>query len=129
MNQAMIMELQEKYSISNQLEEQFNLISQQVNELEDFGVHLSELDSSNENEILASLGKGVYIPSTIKEKELYVNVGSGIFVKKKPGEAKKVVEGQLKELAKAREELAERIEGLNEEMRELMQKLETEKAK
>ena len=125
----MIMELQEKYSISNQLEEQFNLISQQVNELEDFGVHLSELDSSNENEILASLGKGVYIPSTIKEKELYVNVGSGIFVKKKPGEAKKVVEGQLKELAKAREELAERIEGLNEEMRELMQKLETEKAK
>jgi len=123
------MELQEKYSISNQLEEQFNLISQQVNELEDFGVHLSELDSSNENEILASLGKGVYIPSTIKEKELYVNVGSGIFVKKKPGEAKKVVEGQLKELAKAREELAERIEGLNEEMRELMQKLETEKAK
>jgi len=129
MNQAMIMELREKYSISNQLEEQFNLISQQVNELEDFGVHLSELDSSNENEILASLGKGVYIPSTIKEKELYVNVGSGIFVKKKPGEAKKVVEGQLKELAKAREELAERIEGLNEEMRELMQKLETEKAK
>lgn len=117
--------LQARYAESQEVEERLNLVAQQISELEEFGMSIEEIDRSREKDILASLGKGVYLPAQIKEKELFIGVGSGIFVKKKPHEATAVVKSQIEGLLKMREDLLERNEDLNEEMQELMKNIES----
>lgn len=123
MEKEIIETLRDKYAESQEIEERLNLIVQQIGELEEFGDGLEVLEASGK-EILASLGKGVYIPAEIKEKELFVGVGAGIFVKKSPVEAVKVIRGQTERLGLMRNELARRNESLDKEMQELMAEIE-----
>lgn len=125
MSEKELMEsLQEIYMESQEVEERLNLINQQRGEMDDFGKGLEELKDSKETKILASLGKGVYLPAEIREKELFVGVGSGIFVKKNPAEALEVVMGQMSRLSELREELSAREQRLEGRMKELMAKIE-----
>ena len=124
MDNNLIMELQEKYSELQESEERINLIEQQILELETFGNSIDEIKKTENKGILASLGKGVYIPAEIKEKNLFVGVGSGIFVKKTSDEARKVVENQLLGLNGLREKFSLRMDNLNKEMQKLMIKIE-----
>lgn len=127
--EELVRELQEKYVESQDMEERFNLVGQQINELQEFDFNLNILDKSESKEMLASLGKGVYIPTEIKDKNLYVGVGSGIFVRKKPGEARGVIKGQLSGLLRMRNEISQIIEKLNMEMQNLIVKIEKSQKK
>jgi len=129
MNNELIMQLQGRYSELQESEERLNLVEQQISELQAFGESIKEINNSDDCDILAPLGKGVYLPAQIKEKNLFVGVGSGIFVKKTPDEAEKVVVGQVSGLIKMREEFSLRIEKLNVEMREMMGKIEQSESK
>ncbi|NCO11519.1 prefoldin subunit alpha [Candidatus Pacearchaeota archaeon CG_4_9_14_0_2_um_filter_39_13] len=116
--------LQAKYMESQESEERLNLVVQQIAELEEFSRSLDALKETESDEILASLGKSVYFPATIKEKELFIGVGSGIFVKKKIDEAKEVIKNQISGLIEMRINLVERAGALDMEMQELIKSIE-----
>ncbi|HLC31652.1 MAG TPA: hypothetical protein VJK51_03215, partial [Candidatus Nanoarchaeia archaeon] len=77
-----------------QTEQQLELVKQQYAELEQTQAQLEALETNDTKEILASLGKGLYLPTTIREKRLFVEVGAGVIVRKTPEETKKVVQEQ-----------------------------------
>ena len=68
------------------------------------------MEKSKENSIISSLGKGLYVKASLEEKNIFVEVGSGVLVKKTPEAAKKIIENQIKRLSEAKLKLLEKFE-------------------
>ena len=120
MEQQQLIQLQMIEQEANQLEQQMQLIEQHLAEMQQLKMGLDELSESKEKEILAHIGKGIYIPAEIKSKELTVEIGNKNFVKKSIGETKEIVVGEIEKLDSAKQEIMERIEGLQGQMSRLM---------
>ena len=124
MNDELIIKLQETHQQSQEIEEKFKVVEQQLDELQKFASSLEDLDKNSNKEILASLGKGVYIKSDIKDEKLFVDVGSGVLVRKSIEESRQVVEEQSKKLNEIRIQLVVENETIAEKMQGLIEKVE-----
>jgi len=122
--QELIQELSQKYEYSKDLDDKVKVVEKEMSELETFELHLKEIDQSKDKHMLASLGKGVYIPTDITNKKLFVDVGAGILTRKTPAEAQKVISGQLKRLQEMRLLLGHTIETINQELQDLVAQIE-----
>ena len=127
MDNEIIAKLEEAHYKSNEIEEKTGFVEQEINEMEKFEKAVSEIESSKENEILASIGKGVFIKSEIKERKLFIDVGKGIFVRKDISEAKEIVENQIKRLVEMKKELDNQSFLIENEMRRLIEEAEADK--
>jgi prefoldin alpha subunit len=95
---------------SQELEQQVDFIDKQVMELTLFSDTLDILTNSNEDSSFSSLGKGVYMKTKIEERELYVEVGSGIIIKKTPQETKKAIIDQIDRFKQIQTQLKGQLE-------------------
>lgn len=129
MNQEIIAKAQNLESESQQAEETLKFIDEKIAELEEFNRVLSEFKNSEEKEMLSSIGSGVFAKTELKDKKLFVNVGSGILVKKTPEEAQETVGKQIKLMAEARAQVTARLEEITSSFMVLMKEIEKEKAK
>jgi prefoldin alpha subunit len=122
------------------LEKQMQIIDQQVNEFNSIKQSLEALkvkdkdNNSNGKEILANLGKGIFIKAKIEssngeDKKLYVNVGKDVIVCKSIGETLNIIDDQLSKLIRHREELIEHISQLQEDMREILMDMQKQSGK
>lgn len=109
---------------SQEVENEIAFVDKQISELEEFNNGLEYLSKTKEKEMLSSLGKGVYVKTSLEGKELFVNVGSGVMVKKTPEQAKKVVQDQLKKLKEARIQLSAQMEAVSRNLAELLMQVE-----
>jgi len=130
MNQEQIMQIQMMEQEANQLNEQLQLIEQNVGELAELKESLKEIDAMEDGkEILANLGKRIYLPVEVKDKELIVEVGKGNLVKKNIPETLKVVESQINKLEDGKVQISNRMEELQAEMVNLISMLQKEQQK
>jgi len=120
MNQQQLIQIQVIEQEANQLEQQLQFIEQHLMELRELNSGLDELESSKEKKIFANLGKGIYVPAEIKNKDLIVEVGKKNFVKKSIPEAKEVIKDQIVKLDSVKQQIIGRIGDLQVEMRGLM---------
>jgi prefoldin alpha subunit len=109
---------------SQELAEKIDYLSQQLSELEEFRSNLDALSKSKENKMLASIGKGVYVKSSLEDKKLFVNVGSGVLVKKTPEETKEIIEAQIKQFHEAKSRLMAQMEIYNGMLARTMSEIE-----
>jgi len=124
MNEEIIMKAMQFQKKAEETEKNLEFVEEQINELEEFKKNLENLENSKEKEILASLGKGVFIKSEIKDKELFVNVGAGVVIKKSLNGTKKVIEEQIKKFLNARIQLNSELETYRQELVRLINELE-----
>jgi len=129
MNQESIMKIQMMEQEANQLNEQLQMIEQNVNEMLELKASLDEIGKEENKDILANIGKKIFIPVEIKARELIVEVGKGHYVKKTPEETIKIVEGQLDRLMEGKNQIMARLEELQGEMQGLIMEIEQEQAK
>jgi prefoldin alpha subunit len=125
--QELMMELYRSQEQSKEIEEKMKIVEQQLTELQQFSNSLEELNENKSKEMLASLGKGVYIKSKVQEGKLFVDVGSGILLRKSITEAKEVVKDQVKKLGEMKIQLVSEGEALHDGIRKLV--ADAEKAK
>jgi len=91
---------------------------------------IQELSSTNQEESLVPIGIGVYLKVTVPQvKNLFVNVGSGVTIEKPKDKTKDYVETKIKEfelalkqLQSQKEQIAIRMNQLQEEINAEMQK-------
>ena len=114
--------LQEVHQQSQEVEEKLKIVEQQLSELEQFSVNLKDLEKNKSKEILASLGKGVYLKSEIKEDKLFVEAGAGILVKKTPAETNEIIEDQIARLNEMKTQLVAENDSIQEKMGNLIEK-------
>ena len=111
------------------LNQQLKLIEQNLSEIEELKLSLNEINKNENKEILANIGKKIYLPVEIKDKNLFVEIGKGNYVKKTVSETIQVVEEQTKKLIAGKQDVVERLEGLQKEVENLMQTFIKEQSK
>ena len=104
-----------------QITENLKYLESQIQELEDFLSNIDFFNKSQEKEMFSSLGKGVHVKSELKSKDLYIEVGAGVVVKKNSQEAKKIIESQIKKLKEARLELLSHLESHQAQLEEFLE--------
>ena len=82
MDQEQIMRIQMAEQEAEQFNKQIELIDQHVSEMREIEEALEKIQEKDTKEILANLGKKIFIPVEIKDKTLIVEVGNKTFVKK-----------------------------------------------
>ena len=108
------------------LEQQMQVIQQQVLELQTLKLGLEELKKSKEKQMLANLGKNIFIKTEIQDKKLLVDIGNKTFIKKDIAETLKVVDEQLDKLIKAKGEVVNKMREIQMQTEQVI--LEAEKS-
>ncbi|MBL7059200.1 prefoldin subunit alpha [Candidatus Pacearchaeota archaeon] len=134
MDQQQIIQIQMMEQEANQLNEQLQLIEQHVKEMNELNESLNEIGNSDgSTEILANLGKRIYIPVEVKDKgkdlKLVVEVGKGNYVRKSVSETKAVVDEQVERLSEGKNQIMARLEELQNEMMKIMEMIEVGRKK
>ena len=124
MDQQQMMQIQMIEEESSQLNQHLEIINQNIAELEELNSSLIEIDKAEGNEILANLGKRIYIPVEIKDKKLVVEVGKGVFVKKSIKDTTKIIVEQIEKLNLAKDKIGIDLEALNDRVSALMEDYE-----
>lgn len=99
-----------------QVQQQLEAIEQAIIEMNSLNLGLDELKGAKDKEILASVGKGIFIKAKILSEELTVDVGGKNFVKKDISSTKKLIEEQIKKLEEVKKDLEGSLEKTNEEL-------------
>lgn len=129
MRQEHILQIQIMEQEANQLNQQLQLIEQNLSEMQDLRDSLEEIKENNNGEILANLGKKIYLPVKITDKKLIVEVGKGHLVKKTIPETQEVIDNQLKKLISAQIEIKGRLEQLQEQLEAIVEEIQKEQEK
>jgi len=107
------------------LQQQAEQIEQQIyqadEQIQEFIVLQENLNNLKEkSQILAPVGKGVFSKAELKEDKFFVNVGSGVIVKKTGEGAVEIIQEQVNQLKKIRNELIEAMSQINSELERIV---------
>lgn len=121
MNQEQIIKMQMIEQEAGQLNQQMQMIEQNISEMQNIELSLEEIDKKETKEILANLGKNIYLPVEIKDRNLIVEIGNKKFVKKSIEDTKDLIQRQMVKLVTAKGEISQRLESLQKEVETLME--------
>jgi prefoldin alpha subunit len=99
-----------------QLQQQLEAIEQAIVEMNSLVLGLDGLIGSKEKEILAPIGRGIFVKTKLISEDLTVDVGGKNFVNKSIPETKKLIEDQVIKLEDVKKELNENLEQINQEL-------------
>ena len=111
---------------ANEQAEKIQAIDNQISELESLKLSLREIDKSKGKEMLAPLGRGIFIKTEIKDERLFVNVGNKTIVKKTPMETEEIIESQIKEMQEVKHHLMHNIQEINHQLQSLVEEAQKE---
>lgn len=109
---------------AHEIEENIEYIDSQIFELESFKNSIESFSNSEEKKILSSLGKGVFIDSRIESKDLFVDVGANIIVKKTPQETIKIIDSQISRITEARLGLLSSLDSCRNQLNNIISQIE-----
>lgn len=127
MNQELIFQASLMQKQAEELETHLEIMQNQIQEMEQIRDSISNLSKSNEKEMLSTLGKGVHLKTELKSKDLYVEVGSGIVVKKTPEETLSVINFQLKKLNEAKLQITGQLDIYRDTLKKIIQDIQKSK--
>ena len=99
-----------------QLQQQLEAIEQAIIEMNSLVLGLNELVGSKDKEILAPIGRGIFVKTKLISEDLIVDVGGKNFVKKSIPETKKLIQDQVIKLEEVKKELEGNLEEINNEL-------------
>ena len=122
-------EIQQKYfemqmlnHQATQIKKQMQTIDQQMQELSVAMESIDAIQESTETEILVPISSGVFLKASIQDKEkLLVSVGSNITVPKSFEDTKSILENNILEIGKYKDQMKELMDRIAEKQ-ELIQK-------
>jgi len=113
-------ELARKFQVFEQqirmLQEQLNAVEQTTIDLRTLDFGLDDLKNSKDKEILAQVGRGIFVKAKVTSDDLIVDIGGKNFVSKTIDNTKSVLKGQVEKLGKIQEELEGELEKINQEI-------------
>jgi prefoldin alpha subunit len=114
--QEMMMKFQMFEQQIGQLQQQLQVVEESIVELGQLNFGLDELVGSKDKEIMAPIGRGIFIKAKLLDEELTVDVGGKNFIKKSIPDTKSILEEQIGKLQQVQRELDGNLEKINEEL-------------
>ncbi len=112
-----------------QIQEQLGAIEQAILDMSQIKMGLDEIKGKKGEEIMAPIGRGVFIKAKLLSEELTVDIGGKNFVGKSVDETKKLIEGQIEKLKGIKGELEMELEKINQEITAVMMEHEQSQKK
>jgi len=117
-------EMMIKFSIFEQqirqIQQQIEVIERNIIDINSLSSGLNELKGAEGKEILAQIGKNIFVKTKLLSEDLIVDIGGGNFVKNDIESTKKIIGEQIKKLEKIRDELNSALENLSNEMTKMI---------
>ena len=108
----------------NQIRQQFQAVEEGVIELKSLNLGLDDLKNFGGKEILAPIGRGIFVKAELISKDLIVDLGNKNIVKKSVPETKKIINDQIKKLDTLKEELDEKMREIEEEATKFLMEMQ-----
>ena len=105
-----------------QIQKELQAIEQAYLDMNQIKFGLDEISGKVGNEILATIGRGIFIKAKIESDEPLVDVGGGNFVKKTIPEAKKLIDEQIIKLDQMKRDLEGELDKIGKEITNAMEK-------
>ena len=102
------------------LQQQLEAVEKGILDMNNLNLGLDELIGSKDKEILAPIGRGIFVKTKLLSEELTVDVGDKNFVKKGIPDTKKIITEQIKK------ELNDSLDSLNQEMTSMINGIQEE---
>jgi prefoldin alpha subunit len=109
---------------AQQIQQQLQAVEKAINELNNLNLGLDELVGKTNNEILAQVGKGIFVKAKLISEELIVDIGNRNFVKKDISGTKKILQKQLEKLKEIELELNNNLETIEEEFTQILEEVQ-----
>jgi len=110
-----------------QTQQQLQMIEQGILDMGSLDESLDELKDSKGREIMAPLGRGIFVKAKLISEKLTVDVGENNFVTKDISETKKLIEEQKNKLEEMKQNINLDLEEKNKEFMGLITKAQNEK--
>lgn len=123
-NQELMFKLSMFEQQMRQLQEQMQAVEQGIVELSSLDFDLKDLENSQDKEIFAPVGRGIFIKAKVLSDELTVDIGNRNFVKKTVPETQNIIKNQISKLEEIKDELNKSFEGLNSEIGKIIEESE-----
>lgn len=98
------------------IQQQMQAIEQGIIEMTTLNEGLSNLEGKKDSDILAPIGRGIFVNAKLLSEELLVDVGDKTFVKKSIPNTKKIIENQIAKLSEVKDDLDKNLEEINQEL-------------
>ncbi len=118
--QELMFKLQMYEQHINQIQQQQQAVEQGIMDLNDLVNGLEELKGKEGQEILAQIGKGIFVKTKLISEELTVDIGNKNLVTKNIEDTKSLIQEQLEKLDSAKGELNKSLEDINHDMTALV---------
>ncbi|MDP1695572.1 MAG: prefoldin subunit alpha [archaeon] len=128
MNEELVYQVSLLQQEAEKINSHLETMEKQILELNQISQSINQLNTSSEKEIISSLGKGIHLKTHLAEKKLFVEVGSGVVVRKTPEEAIKVIESQLKRLMEFKVQLFNQRQLCMQALNEVIAEIQKENA-
>ena len=102
------------------LQEQMQAVEKASLDLESINLGLDEIKNGKDKEILAPIGRGIFVKTKLISDELTVDVGGKNFVTKDVDSTKELIQKQIKKLDDIKKQLDNAFEEINQELTKLM---------
>ena len=113
--QQYFMQVQMMGQEAQRMEQQVQVIDQQIAELSAVRESLEAIKTSNgKSEILANLGKGIFVKADLKDKDVFVNVGKDVIIKKTPEETITIIEKETTRMMEGKDMFISKIQEIQE---------------
>jgi prefoldin alpha subunit len=107
-----------------EIQQQLEDIERGIVDLNSLNLGLNELIGSKDKEIYAQLGKGIFVNAKMNSEDLNVDIGDGNFVKKSIPDTQKLIGEQTKKLEEIKKELEASLEDIEKELTRMMSEME-----
>jgi len=114
--QELIYQLSILQQQAQQIQEQLQLVEQNVSDLNSISDGLNELRGKKDSEMLAPLGRGIFVKAKILSEELTVDIGKKNFVKKSIPETREIVSTQIEKIEQIKKQLLDELDKINNQL-------------
>jgi prefoldin alpha subunit len=102
------------------IQQQVQAIERAINDLSLLVIGLEDLNGSEGKEILAPIGRGIFVKSKVLSEELIVDIGGGNLISKTIPDTQDIIKKQIEKLEDAREEMNRALEEINGQLTETL---------
>ncbi len=110
-----------------QIRQQMQTVEQGIIELKDLDKGLDNLKGKKDKEILAQIGRGIFVKAKLISEDLTVDIGGKNFIVKSISETKEMINEQINKLEDVYEQLTKSLNELNMQMIKLIDEVQKEK--
>jgi len=113
-------ELNKKFKVFEQqirqIQEQLGAVDQAILDLSEINAGLEGIIGKVGEEIMAPIGRGIFVKAKLISEELTVDVGGKNFVKKGIPETKELIQYQINKLGSMQMDLEKELNNINQEL-------------